>query len=355
MERWDALMRAFARHLIERYGIDEVAHWYFEVWNEPNIDFWNGIPRQESYFELYAHTARALKSVSPRLRVGGPATAAAQWVPQFLAYTSKEHVPVDFVSTHGYADDTVENLFHTDEIIPMDDRVCRAVSSVRDQIDHSPTPHLPLYWTEWNVQGEKESRDTPFVGTGLANTIRECDGKVDMMSFWTFSDVFEEGGPAARPFQGSFGLRAAYGINKPSLYDFGLLHQLGTQRIANSAENVLATKRADGSLAIAVWNIVDPDVPATDPRRTAERHITLALSGIAPDAKVTIQTVDERHGNPLLAYRKMGSPQYPTPAQVDAMNGASALGAPLSATLQGGHLSLTLGENALLLVTVAAR
>ena len=78
--KWDALMTAFAQHLVERYGIDEVASWYFEVWNEPNIDFWTGRPAQQTYFELYDHTARALKAVNQRIRVGGPATAQAAWV-----------------------------------------------------------------------------------------------------------------------------------------------------------------------------------------------------------------------------------------------------------------------------------
>ncbi len=141
-EKWDALITALGQHLVARYGAGEVAHWYFEVWNEPNIDFWNGIPRQKSYFELYEHTARALKRASPQLRVGGPATAAAAWVDAFLKYTSANHVPVDFVSTHGYADDTVENLFNTNEVISMDDRVCRAVAKVHGQIAASSTSKL---------------------------------------------------------------------------------------------------------------------------------------------------------------------------------------------------------------------
>ena len=90
----------------------------------------------------------------------------------------------------------------------------------------SAFPQLPLLWTEWNVPGHDELRDTSYVGPSLANTIRECDGLVDMMSFWVFSDVFEEGGPIPRPFEGHFGLRAKGGINKPSFYEFGLLHQL---------------------------------------------------------------------------------------------------------------------------------
>src|SRR5213080_1423183 len=70
--RWDALIGAFAGHLVDRYGIGEVSRWYFEVWNEPNLDFWGGEPRQSTYWTLYDHTARALKAVDPRLRVGGP-------------------------------------------------------------------------------------------------------------------------------------------------------------------------------------------------------------------------------------------------------------------------------------------
>src|SRR3954454_22361759 len=95
-EKYDGLITALARNLVERYGIEEVSQWYFEVWNEPNIDFWGGIPRQRSYFELYDHTARDLKAVSTRLRVGGPATAAAQWVDAFLKHTTDNNVPVDF-------------------------------------------------------------------------------------------------------------------------------------------------------------------------------------------------------------------------------------------------------------------
>src|ERR1700744_4132605 len=292
-EKWDGLMTHFAQHLVDRYGIDEVSQWYFEVWNEPNIDFWNGIPRQKSYFELYDHTAHDLKSISPRLRVGGPATAAAAWVDDFLKYAADNHVPVDFVSSHGYPDGPVENLFGTKEDIPRDDRVCRAIGKVRKQIQASAMPHLPLFWTEWNVQGMQESRDTSFVGTGFANTIRECDGLVDMMSFWTFSDVFEEGGPIAKPFEGNFGLRAKGGINKPSYYDFGLLHRLGDERIANASADVIVTRSQDGTLVVAVWNIVDPD------QTGSRKSVQLAFQNVPADARVSIRRVDDTHGNTL--------------------------------------------------------
>jgi xylan 1,4-beta-xylosidase len=346
MDAWDDLIRHFAQHLVDRYGIDEVSQWYFEVWNEPNIDFWNGIPRQQSYFDLYAHTARALKGVSPRLRVGGPATAAADWIPDFLKFTSQNRVPVDFVSTHAYADDTVENLFGTDEQIPMDDRVCRAVEKVKGQIKSSPTPDLPFFLTEWNTQGMMNSHDTIFMGPALANTVRECDGMVNMMSFWTFSDVFEEGGPIAKPFVGMFGLRAKGGINKPDYYAYGLLHELGDERLPSSSKNVIVTKTADGGLAIAAWNLVDPGEHGT----TATMQLDFAH--IPATARVSVERIDADHGNVLKDYAAMGQPLDPTPEQAEQLNRETALPSPQETRLNAGKLELTLTPNTLALIKV---
>jgi xylan 1,4-beta-xylosidase len=348
-ERWDGLMTHLARHLVERYGIDEVAQWYFEVWNEPNIDFWNGIPRQESYFELYDHTARDLKSVNARLRVGGPATAAAQWVTDFLKHTAGNHVPVDFVSTHGYADDTAENLFGPNVDVPMDERVCKAIQKVRGEIQSSATPGLPLFWTEWNVPGMMEVRDTSYVGPALANTIRGCDGMVDMMSFWTFSDVFEEGGPIPKPFEGHFGLRAEGGINKPSFYDFALLHTLGSQRLSNVSKNALVTKRPDGTLVAAVWNLVDPD------QKGSERTLTIRFSNLPRNASISMRRVDADHSNTLAVYKTLGSPVSPTEEQVEKMNLATQLEAPQPLRLEGDRVTVRLTVNSLAVLEVSSK
>lgn len=109
-KKWGDLIRALVSHFRERYGEDEVRTWYFEVWNEPNLDgFFAGT--QQNYFDLYATTARAIKSVSPAFRVGGPATAGCAWLPEFIGFCAKHRVPVDFVSTHDYAVD----VGHLDE------------------------------------------------------------------------------------------------------------------------------------------------------------------------------------------------------------------------------------------------
>jgi xylan 1,4-beta-xylosidase len=345
--KWDDLVRHFAQHLVDRYGIEEVSQWYFEVWNEPNIDFWAGEPKQSTYFELYDHTARALKAVNPRLRVGGPATSSAHWVDDFLAHVARERAPVDFVSSHGYADDTVEDLFGTHEDIPMDQRVCRAIGKVHKQIAASAYPKLPLMWTEWNVPsfGDLKARDTIYVGAALADDIAQCDGLVDMMSYWTFDDVFEENGPVLEPFYGGFGLIAAGGIKKPAYNGFALLHKLGHERIANPAPGVLVTRRRDRSLAVAVWNLVDPDHVG------AARIVQLEFRGVRPNANVRLTRVDSEHGNTLAAYEKMGKPRYPTRRQIGELNRAAVV-VPQTEKLRHGKLELQLSPNALVLVEV---
>jgi xylan 1,4-beta-xylosidase len=193
-----------------------------------------------------------------------------------------------------------------------------------------------------------ESRDTIFVGPALANTIRQCHG-VDMLSFWTFSDVFEEGGPIPQPFEGHFGLRAKGGINKPSYYAYGLLHQLGDQRIASTSNDIIATKSPDGSIEIAAWNLVDPD------KQGKTRTMELTFRDVPPNAKITLQRVDSDHGNVLPHYAAMGKPLDPTPEQVDQLNRETALPPPETSALKDGKLELSLTPNALVLVKVEAR
>jgi len=349
--KWDAMIRAFAQHLVDRYGIDEVSEWYFEVWNEPNIDFWAGVPKQATYFELYDHTARDLKAVNTGLRVGGPATAAAHWIPEFLSHVNSGHVPIDFVSTHGYADDTVEDLFGTREDIPMRDRVCRAVKKVHTQIGASALPSLPLIWSEWNVPsyGDLGARDNWYVGPALARDISECDGNVSLMSWWTFDDVFEENGVKKKPFDNGFGLIATDRIKKPSFYDFALLHELGDERIENPADDILVTRKKDGALVVAAWNLVDMDKVSEG--RPTTLHLT--FKGVAPNAKFTMQRVDETHGNPMTAYRAMGNPQFPTQTQIKELNQASALPPAEHHTLSHGELDLDLPVNGLAVLEIA--
>ncbi|MGB9409035.1 MAG: glycosyl hydrolase family 39, partial [Terracidiphilus sp.] len=127
--------------------------------------------------------------------------------------------------------------------------------------------------------------------------------------------------------------------------------ELGEERLANPADNLLVTRRKDGTLVVAAWNLVDMDQLA----RGAPLTLRLAFKGVAPGARATIQRVDETHGNPMPAYRAMGSPRYPTQAQIEALNNASTLPAPELRKLEQGVLELTLPVNGLAVIEVHAQ
>jgi xylan 1,4-beta-xylosidase len=347
-DKWERLVETFARHLVTRYGVEEVAQWYFEVWNEPNIDFWVGDPKETTYYGLYDRAARAIKRVSSRLRVGGPATAQAAWVDRFLAHCKEKNIPVDFASTHVYGNDKSEDVFGKHESIPRTQMVCRAVRKVHEQIAASAFPNTPLIWSEFNASymNEPAVTDTAFMGPWMADTIRQCDGLTAMMSYWTFSDVFEEQGVVKTPFYGGFGLLAERSIPKAAFNDFVLLHRLGETRLDVSSESALVTRKKDGSLVLAVWNLFLPEETGSP------KSFTFHFKGVAGTSAAHIIIVDSEHGSPLSAWERMGRPAFPTLSQIEELRKAGGLPAAQAQNIQNASLTLTLQPHALALIEV---
>jgi xylan 1,4-beta-xylosidase len=355
---WDDMIRQFAQHLVARYGADEVASWYFEVWNEPNIDFWVGTPKQPTYFDLYDHTARVLKKVSRRLRVGGPAAAQAAWAGDFLAHCKKNNVPVDFVSNHVYANDTAKDVFHTSGDIPRNEMVCRSVKMVHDQIAASPYPNLPYILSEYNASyaNEPNVTDSIYMGPWMATTIAQCDGLTSMMSYWTFSDVFEEQGIIKTPFYGGFGLMAIDGIPKPAFNVFAALHHLGDRRIANASDSALVTKKADGTLVVALWDYAPPNGTGEDytppPAVGKGKHFELSLKGVDANAHVNLWRVDRDHGNVLKSYDAMGRPADLTLKQIKQLKRAGQATPAEAQSLQDGMLQVDVPAHGLVVMEI---
>jgi xylan 1,4-beta-xylosidase len=326
--KWEDLVYNFVKHLVDRYGENEVSQWYFEVWNEPNIDFWTGEPKQATYFELYDHAARAVKRVNAQLRVGGPATAQAAWIPDMIAHAVQSQIPLDFVSTHVYGNDLSKDVFRTDENIDRAVMVSRAAQKVFNEVKASPRPDLPIIWSEYNAsyKNEIDVTDSAYMGPWLANDIRLCDGLTAMMSYWTFSDVFEEQGVVKTPFYGGYGLIAEGGVPKAAFNAFRMLHQLGDQRSQPDLANELVTRRPDGTLAIAVWNYAAPGATV------AARKIHITVDGFSGTPRYHIEIVDPEHGSSLAAWKTMGSPSSPTREQYERLRRAAIVTQKLDGT-----------------------
>ena len=321
--KWQALIQALVTHLLDRYARSEVEQWYFEVWNEPNIDFWNGDPKKDTYFALYDETARAIKNIDPKLRVGGPATAQAAWVDDFIAHCTQNQVPFDFVSTHVYGNEASKDVFGKELPITRRDMVARSAKKVYDQVKASAVPNTPIIWSEFNATylTQPQVTDSAFMGPWLASTIRECDGLTEMMSYWSFSDVFEEQRVVKTPFYGGYGLIAERNIPKAAYRVFELLHRLGDQRIPLDSENALVTQRKDGAIVVALWNYAEPD------ENTSTRTFRINVSGRRV-TRYRMQSVDPDHGSAIKHWKAIGSPVSPTPLQIAELQKASALSPP---------------------------
>jgi xylan 1,4-beta-xylosidase len=355
MKDWGELVGTFAKHCVDRYGIQEVSAWKFEVWNEPNIVFWSGTKAQ--YFELYRQSAGALKAVDKSLQVGGPSTAQAGWVGDLLEFCSSQNVPIDFASTHVYPDDPQKSVFGEDRHYPVEEVIPRAMAMVKDQIKSSKYLDLPLYLTEWS------SQNPAFI----AHTIKSSIGLAEMMSYWTFDNVFEELGIPKTFLNGSFGLIGMRGIPRPSFNTFILLHRLGDALLTADEGPILATRRKDGSLAVLIWNLI-PQSPKTrtamgDPLiQTGSQYetqgeakaFTLALQGVHKHARAKISRVDEDHGNLGSGYRKIGGPEYPTAQQIAELKRVSALPEPENAHLDAqGRITIAIPPNGVALLEVS--
>lgn len=370
-EKWTALVDAFARHLVERYGRDEVRTWFFEVWNEPNLDdFWEHAD-QAAYFDLYARSARALKTLDSELRVGGPSTAGAAWVPEFIGYATERHLPVDFVTTHTYGVDGgfLDEKGQADtKLSPSPDAIVGDIRRVREQIEASPMPGLPLYFTEWSTSYTPRDsvHDSYHSASYVLTKLKQSTGLLQGMSYWTFSDLFEEPGPPTAPFQGGFGLLNPQGIRKPAYFAYKYLNHLSDHVIETHDAQSIAAVEEDGVKVLA-WHYAPPNQPVsnrsyfTRVQPVAElAPLAIALSNMKPGSyQVRIHRTGFERNDAYTAYLKLGSPGQLTSAQVDELQ-ALTRDEPELQTLQvdaSGRAQLTVAMRAydILLVDLQRR
>lgn len=332
-EKWDGLIDAFVRHLIDRYGIEEVRTWYFEFWNEPNLDgFWQNAD-QDAYFAYYARTARIIKAIDPQLRVGGPSTAGAAWVPEFLAYAHENDVPVDFVTTHtygvegGYLDEYGQD---DNRLSQSPDSVVGDVRAVRAQIEASHRPGLPLYFTEWSASYNPRDpvHDSPLSASFILTKVRGAEGYAQNMSYWAFSDLFEEPGPQTRPFQGGFGLMTPQGVRKPAWFAYKYLNRLGDTELAGADAQSIITRNERG-VQILAWRYEPPRDQELSNRPYFRQVRTpppappleLTFEGLTPgEHRVEVRRTGFRRNDAYTAWLDMGLPETLSDEQLAALH-----------------------------------
>lgn len=348
---WAMLIRKLVAHWLDRYGVEEVRTWFFEVWNEPNLkEFWTG--SQDEYFKLYRYTALAIKDEDGQLRVGGPATAKNAWITEFLDFCEQNQLPADFVSTHQYPNDV---LWREDQDTEMQlAHSQRSILRAWAQEVHDRARGRPVYYTEWNASSNPRYplHDEPYAAAFAIKTVMEMNGLVDVYSFWTFSDIFEENYFPSVPFHGGFGLLNLHGIAKPTYRAFELLHRLGNDGlpIEGSHPTVDAwVVRRDQALTILLTNHALP-------RHAIETdHVHIQLKNAPSPLAVFAERIDAEHANAKRVWQEMGEPEYLSPKQVEQLHEASQMiKQPHSWNYQDGmlHLDIRLPPHAVAALTV---
>lgn len=303
-QKWYELVHRTVCHFRDRYGEDEVAEWFFEVWNEPDGFFWTG-SRQE-YFELYKHAANAVKAASPRFRVGGPSIAGeTEWIDSLAAYCREHATPIDFITAHCYClkPFAPENSVHPEPGIPVwQPGVAWPLGNAaydphggeekfREFAAAAERAGLSLYITEFGLSYDywDPLRDSYEAASWLLSRLRASRENAKCFSICEASDVFEEDGPPVQDhFHGGFGLINLQGIRKPAYFALRFLNELLDCEIACDDARAFATAKGDDEAAIlfyddAVRQTADNKHMFSRPHAPLEAEpVRLTVEGLAP-------------------------------------------------------------------------
>ncbi len=358
-ELWKKMIFELTQHFVERYGLEEVSKWYFEVWNEPNLGgFWSGT--KSEYFHLYKVSVEAIKSVNKDLKVGGPATSnfvpddrfdseiediskqkthlledidslewKGVWIEDFLKYCNDNHLPMDFISTHPYPTDfALDGQMHSKGKSRKVDAVYEDISWLLKVVSESNYKDAEIHLSEWSSSPSSRdySHDCLAEAAYIIKTNLRCNGMIDSLSYWVFTDVFEESGGGPEPFHGGFGLMNMHGIKKASYYAYKMLNALGDKEL-DQEENYIVTKDQDGQVKVLLYHYPEEmkktipivyygDVTPIDEVLNIGRtkKIAFNLENLKPNAKFELQLLGN-YNNPFTVWRDMGMPNNLTKKQ----------------------------------------
>jgi xylan 1,4-beta-xylosidase len=358
-QKWSELVFQFVRHLRERYGEAEVKTWLWEVWNEPDIAYWQGTP--EEFSKLYDYSADAVLRALPEARVGGPDSTgpanpkAAEFLRHFLEHcahqqnfaTGKTGSRLDFIAFHPKG----SPVWQGDHVVMGISRQLANIQQGFKIVKSFPEwRQTPIILGESDPEGcaACSARSNPQNGyrngalyaaytaealnATYALAARE---QVHLAASVSWSFQFED-----QPYFEGFRELASNGVDKPVLNAFRMFGLLGSERVKVSSTGALPTQQLVnagvrqqpdiGAIAthkgheieIMMWNYHDEDVPSPD------ALIDLAIAGLPESTRLALVEhfrIDAHHSNAFTAWKEMGSPQSPSPEQFEQLQSAGQL------------------------------
>ena len=358
-ERWAELVYRWVRHEVDRYGAREVANWYWEVWNEPDIGYWSGTP--EEYFKLYDYAADAVKRALPEARIGGPHSTgpsspkAAAFLANFLEHavrgknfaTGKTGSPLDYVGFHAKGDPHILDGHVEMGIRNQARSIARGFEIVASFPELRDTP---IIIGESDPEGcaacsaatlpQNVYRNGPLYASYTAAMYRDTLELADrhhvrLAGVVTWAFEFEN-----QPWFAGFRALATNGVDKAVMNVFRMFGLMGGERVRVSSDgaaklddilggsvrsapdvNALATQEKSRA-AILVWNYHDDDV------EVPPSPVTVRVDGFPNEVKAVLvreYRIDNEHSNAFGVWKRMGAPQTPTAEQFQQLEAAGQL------------------------------
>lgn len=339
-DEWALLIEEFGKHLVSRYGIDEVRKWYFEVWNEPNLSgFWTG--NKDDYFKLYTVTAQSLKKIDSQLRVGGPASSSVSWLNDIINYTSANKVPLDFISTHLYAQD--EQMHYPNRKgspYAVGDYFATTIKTAHQEVKNSVRPDLEFHITEWNSLSAKDSAsvswdnnpnvDNLYAASFIVRNALELDNECSSLTHWAVTDIDDFSSIPLAPFSENYGLVNINGIPKASYNAYAFLRKMEGYKLDVHASMVTPSKSNEpkekvsalgkgisavndfGTIRIILWNQNFTELTSHE---NFIGKIEIPFLDIKKQYVVVSSSIRAGEGSPYETWQAMGVPQNLTREQ----------------------------------------
>jgi xylan 1,4-beta-xylosidase len=377
-DKWDDLIKDLIRHWTERYGVDEVKQWNFEIWNEADYPAFfaphDPDQRRAEYFELYAHTAADIKSVNANYSVGGPAGSQTIWIQPLIEFCKTNPAPLDFISFHTYGlgggasglDENGDQFLYLGKNLRAP---AITMTNGRSLVDATGRTNLPVHVTEWSASYSPRDpiHDSYFSAPYILEQFKNIEHGINSMSYWVFTDIFEENGPPMTPFHGGFGLLNFQGIKKPAYFAYQFMNRLGATELQNADAQSWICRDEKGGAQILLWDLTrlaDVTVPNQTVFRKLEPakpkgSVRVNLANVPPgNYRLALRQVGFEKNDAYSAYLKIGAPSQLTRAQEEKLRVVSTGKPDFERDIKIGvdgnfNETLPLRENDVLLLTLA--
>lgn len=351
-KQWERFVRESVEHAVERYGIEVVRQWYFEVWNEPNLHgwFWGGT--KDDFLQLWRVTHGAIKSVDAAFRVGGPSCGRAEWIDDLINHDCAP----DYVIGHIYNNDSPEDIALAPFDGAQEDKTSKSPNSaigvmrgVRALVNRMGFKG-ELHWNEWgrSFHGVDRRRESASEAAFIVRLLAEVSQEADEFAYWCISDIYDQVGYGREAFHGGYGLLSLQGLRKPAFHAFQLLNRLGHERVAiasqgaNSFCHSIATWSGPlrGQVLVYAYTHDDAAVP---------HDLTVSVDLPAGTRPGKLFRVDSHENNVITLWQQLGSPAYLSRAQTAELRSVNALqpsSAAIRTTLDNGKVTASFAMEA---------